>query len=277
MLHQKVLWFFCLILIISCNKPVDTKQNANLNLHENKTLMAIFAHPDDEIVISPVLAKYAKEGANIHVVYVTDGSKGVADHANIPAGDALAKVRAEEALCLTKTLGINPSIFLNYTDGDLATYENIYSLDDKINELFTRYQPNVVISFGPGGEYGHSDHRMVSNIVPEVFQREASSSLKQLLYYGFPKEHKDNNLVLKSKVGNWFYENWKTTQKRFLTYRIPFNNEDLELGYKASSCHKSQYTKETVDDLFSIIKLGNNTIYLRPWNGAKEVTTNIFD
>ncbi len=275
--YQKLLWVFCLILIISCNKPVETNPKADLNLHENKTLMAIFAHPDDEIAISPILAKYAKEGANIHLVFVTDGSKGVTEYANIPAGDSLAKVRSEEALCLTKTLGINPPILLNYTDGDLAEYENIYSLDDKINDLLIKHQPNVVITFGPGGEYGHSDHRMVSNIVTEVFQREASDTLKQLLYYGFPKEYKNNNLKLKSKVGNWFYENWKTTQKRFLTYRIPFNEEDLKLGYKASSCHKSQYTNETIDDLFGIIKLTDHVIYLRPWNGSKEISNNIFD
>lgn len=269
---------FCVLtMLFSCNKHKNTKQESEPVKNNDKTLMAIFAHPDDEGVISPILSKYAKEGVNIYLVIVTDGSKGVTPHANIPAGDSLAKVRSKEAFCATKNLGINPPVFLKYIDGDLALKENIYSLDDKIDSLFIKYQPNVVITFGPGGEYGHPDHRIVSNIVTEVFQREASEALQQLLYYGFPTESIDKGLNLNTSLANWLIENWKTTQKRFLTYQIPFDVEDLKLGYKAFTCHKSQYTPEEMDDIFAIMGQTDRLIYFRPWNGSKEIKDNVFD
>ncbi|MBO0589872.1 PIG-L family deacetylase [Cellulophaga sp. E16_2] len=275
---KKRLRSLCILSIcFSCMGHTNAQQENKPTTTNGKTLMAIFAHPDDEIVISPLLSKYAKEGANIYLVLVTDGSKGVTSHAAIPAGDVLAKVRAEEALCVTKTLGIHAPIFLNYTDGDLALNENLYSLDEKIDSLFVKHQPNVVITFGPDGEYGHSDHRMVSNIVTEVFQREASDTLEQLLYYGFPKEAKKKDLTLNTSLVQWLSENLKTTQKRFLTYRISFDKKDLKLGHKASNCHKSQYTPEAIDDLFAMMGQTAGIIYLRPWNGSKILKETIFE
>lgn len=272
-----LLIFSVILVLFSCKEQNGTKQESGLASNKDKSLMVIFAHPDDEIVISPILSKYANEGVDIHSVIVTDGSKGVTPHANIPAGDALAKVRSEEALCVTKTLGIAPPIFLDYIDGDLALKENIYTLDDKIDSLFAKYQPDVVITFGPGGQYGHPDHRIVSNIVTEVFQREASESLQQLLYYGFPNEAVDKGLHLKTDLVKWMNDNLKTTQKGFLTYRIPFDAQNLKLGKEASSCHESQYTPEDIDDLFAIMGQTDGLIYFRPWNGSSAIKDNIFD
>ena len=282
-----LLTFFVFLSLTSYNensqKPINQKDNKKQEINpqqvnnKDKTLMAIFAHPDDEIVISPILSKYQKEGVNIHLVIVTDGSKGVTPHANIPAGELLAKTRAEEALCVTKTLGIHSPIFLNYIDGDLALKENINSLDEKIDSLFKKYRPNTVISFGPGGQYGHPDHRIVSNVVTEVFQRETSESLQNLLYYGYPKEISNTNVSFNTDLVQWLNDNLKRTQKRFLTYRIPFNEEDLLLGQTASDCHKSQYTPEAIDDLIKIVGQADSVIYFRSWNGSNEIKNNIFD
>ncbi|MBI3050327.1 MAG: PIG-L family deacetylase [Acidobacteria bacterium] len=39
-------------------------------------LVAIFAHPDDEIAVGPLLARYAREGADVRLVLATSGDKG---------------------------------------------------------------------------------------------------------------------------------------------------------------------------------------------------------
>jgi len=262
---------------LSCNSENKTNQNAQPVSYKDKTIMAIFAHSDDERFVSPILAKYAKEGVNVYLVLATDGSKGVTPHANIPAGDSLAKVRAREALCTTKTLGINPPILLNYSDGELALWDNIFSLDDKIDSLFTTYQPNVVITWGADGGYGHPDHRMVGNIVTEVFQREASEKMRQLLYVGFLKEALETSPKLNTEKANWFKENLKTTQKKFLTYRIPYEKEDLQLGRQAFGCCKSQYIPEVMDELFVLIAQHKGLVYFRPWNGSEVIKNDIFE
>ena len=55
-----------------------------------RPVVAIFAHPDDERVIAPLLSRLAREGRETHLVIATDGSKGVTLFARIPAGEALA-------------------------------------------------------------------------------------------------------------------------------------------------------------------------------------------
>ena len=70
------------------------------------TLLAVFAHPDDETVIGPLLAKYSREGHKVHLITLTAGQKGVSEHAKIPEGDALAAVRAKELACSAEKLGL---------------------------------------------------------------------------------------------------------------------------------------------------------------------------
>ena len=54
--------------------------NTNIKAQEtlkNKVLMAVFAHPDDERRISPIMAKYIREGAKVHLIIATDGRYGL--------------------------------------------------------------------------------------------------------------------------------------------------------------------------------------------------------
>ena len=48
-----------------------------------RTLVAVFAHGDDEGVVSPILARYAREGARVYVIIATDGAQG-GRHTSIP-------------------------------------------------------------------------------------------------------------------------------------------------------------------------------------------------
>ena len=73
-------------------------------------LLAIFAHPDDEATVSPVLAKYASEGVQVYLATATDGRLGVTAHAGIAAGDALVEARTKELQCAAEKLGIHPPI-----------------------------------------------------------------------------------------------------------------------------------------------------------------------
>ena len=72
-----------------------------------RPVVAVFAHPDDERIIGPLLSRLAREGRETHLVIATDGSKGVRDFAQIPAGAELAAARAKEASCAAKLLGVS--------------------------------------------------------------------------------------------------------------------------------------------------------------------------
>jgi len=268
--------FLLLLIISSCNEGSTKKQAANSTLDNAKTLMAIFAHSDDESTILPIMSKYSREGANVYLVNVTDGSQGAYPHANIPAGDSLAKVRAGEALCVTETLDINSPILLNFPDGELALWDNIYSLDDKIDSLFRQYQPDVVITFGPDGGYGgHPDHRIVSNIVTEVFQAKESVP-SQLLYVGWPTNEPVSKQRFETDLVNFFADNMHKTQKKYLTYQIPYEHKNLQVMKEAIRCYWSQFTMVQQDEVFSLLVQPERMIYFRPFLGSSEVQSDIF-
>jgi LmbE family N-acetylglucosaminyl deacetylase len=41
-----------------------------------RTLVAVWAHADDEAPVGPILARYAREGVQVHMVIATDGARG---------------------------------------------------------------------------------------------------------------------------------------------------------------------------------------------------------
>src|SRR5689334_7945055 len=85
-------------------------------------VLAVFAHPDDERVIGPLLSKLARQGRETHLVIATDGSKGVRDFAHIPAGPQLAAARTKEANCAATRLGVRHLHQLGLPDGGLASF-----------------------------------------------------------------------------------------------------------------------------------------------------------
>jgi len=86
-----------------------------------RILVAVFAHPDDESSAAPILARYAREGAQVHLIVATDGAAG-GQQTSVAAGAELAKVRADEARCAADALGIKPPILLEFPDGKLGAY-----------------------------------------------------------------------------------------------------------------------------------------------------------
>src|SRR5215204_5585850 len=72
-----------------------------------RTLVAVWAHADDEGPVAPILARYAREGVQVHMIIATDGAQGAAN-TSVPRGPEIAKLRVEEAHCSAQALGIHP-------------------------------------------------------------------------------------------------------------------------------------------------------------------------
>ena len=104
-------WIFLILFFLAgnhCAPPATpdeptASQEPSMDLSE-KVLMAIFAHPDDESTIAPILARYAREGVKVYVVIATDGRLGVNDFSGLEAGDGLVAIRKEEMQCAADAL-----------------------------------------------------------------------------------------------------------------------------------------------------------------------------
>jgi LmbE family N-acetylglucosaminyl deacetylase len=240
-----------------------------------KVVLAIFAHPDDEITVSPLLAKLAGEGSEVYLAIATDGQNGVTPFAKIPAGDSLARKRKEEAICAAEKLKIHTPIFFNLVDGSLYEAKNHPLLKQKIQETFKSLRPDVVLTWGAEGGYGHPDHRMVSNMVTEVFQEGCENCPGKLFYAGFPIESK-KELPLKTLGAIWLMKSFHFVQEKYLTYQIPFSENDFKAARESYACHQSQYLPDTIDEIFRIVGLAKNKTYLRPFVNTLTFSDNLF-
>ena len=228
---------------------------------EGPVVLAIFAHADDEIVVMPLLTRYAREGARVYLAIVTDGRFGVTEHAGIPAGDELAKIRKREARCAAEELGINPPLFFGFSDGFTHKTDNqgqllelLDALHDDLRSLFNELHPEVVITWGPEGGYGHSDHRIVSSIVTEVFQEGTGAWPKQLLFPGFSTDRlRNSSHESGGKSMQWILENWHPVDDRFLNIRVSYSEVDRQSSRAAYKSHASQYPSDVAGQIVDAV------------------------
>jgi len=122
-------------------------------------LMCILAHPDDESLGNGgILAKYAAEGVETYLVTATRGERGwFGDERDYPGLEALGKIREVELLAAASVLGIHRVDFLDYIDGDLDQARPAEVIANIVGHI-RRVKPDVVVTFGHDGAYGHPDH-----------------------------------------------------------------------------------------------------------------------
>jgi N-acetyl-1-D-myo-inositol-2-amino-2-deoxy-alpha-D-glucopyranoside deacetylase len=123
-----------------------------------RTVLAIFAHPDDEsLACGGTLARLADAGARVIVVCASRGEAGsISDPALVPDGD-LGLVRARELCEAAAVLGVAEAIVLNHPDGELR-WDDVPELHAEILSMIERYRPDAVITFAEDGLYWHLDH-----------------------------------------------------------------------------------------------------------------------
>lgn len=125
----------------------------------NLKLLGIFAHPDDESMgMGATFAKYAAEGVETHLVCATRGERGWAGPAEqFPGLEGLGKIRTRELENAVAILGIKSLSFLDYIDGDVDQADHAEAIGRIVTHI-RKIQPQVVVTFGHDGIYGHPDH-----------------------------------------------------------------------------------------------------------------------
>lgn len=122
-------------------------------------LLAVLAHPDDESLgYGGILARYAAEGVETNVVTATRGERGwFGDPSENPGLEALGRIRESELRAACRELGVGRLELLGYVDGELDQADPREAIA-KIAEYLREMRPQVVLTFGQDGAYGHPDH-----------------------------------------------------------------------------------------------------------------------
>jgi LmbE family N-acetylglucosaminyl deacetylase len=116
--------------------------------------LAIGAHPDDvEFGCGATLAKWAGRGCEVHLLVLTDGSKGTWER---DAADLVAR-REKEQRNAAHVLGAVDVTFLGVVDGELDEREPYRAA---VCAVIRGIRPDVVLGHDPWKRYRlHPDHR----------------------------------------------------------------------------------------------------------------------
>ena len=147
-----------------------------------KTLVAIFAHPDDESFgIGGTLARYSKQGISTYYLCATRGESGSVDPEMMKGFSTVAELRSNELECASRELGLTAVRYLNYRDSGMLGSEdnrNAASLfaaatDDVAGRIIGHIEelrPDVVITHDQFGGYGHPDHIKLHQATMRAFE-----------------------------------------------------------------------------------------------------------
>ena len=248
------------VLVAVAALAIALPQVVSAQSASRRPIVAIFAHPDDERVIGPLLSRLAREGRETHLVIATDGSQGVTDFAKIPAGAELTAARVKEATCAATRLGVRRLHLIGLPDGGLASFEVLGKLRPALAAIIDSLNPAAIITFGPEGGTGHPDHRLVGDVVTQIVEGDARYANIDLLYASLPTERLRTAPAAEPTVNGM-------TQS-LLTVRVPFTDKDLAAGREEFACHQSQYTPEQMAKVNAYLAHAwNGTVWMRPWTG----------
>jgi LmbE family N-acetylglucosaminyl deacetylase len=167
------------------------------------TLMAVHAHPDDEVLgTGGVFARYADEGIRTVLVTCTNGEQGDGPGGVKPGEpghdeDAVRARRLEELRDSVAHLGVHHVELLGYRDSGMAGWDangnpdvfanvEVAAAAARLGELMERYRPQVVITYDENGGYGHPDHIQAHRIT--VAAAEAGGVPRKLYYTAVPRD-----------------------------------------------------------------------------------------
>lgn len=154
-------------------------------------LLAVLAHPDDESLgFGGSLAKYAAEGVEVHLITATRGERGRFGLEGRGDPAEVGRVREEELQAAAAVLGVREVTVLGYPDGGVDQIGAATAIGDIASHI-RRIRPQVVLTFGPDGAYGHPDHIAICQFTTAAAVCAAASECSAAkLYYLAWRKHK---------------------------------------------------------------------------------------
>ena len=226
-----------------------------MRLATDLRLMCVLAHPDDESLgTGGTLAKCAAEGVATYLVTATRGERGrFGDSKESPGLDIVGKTREAELLAAATELGLREVRFLDYPDGALDQVDAAEAIE-KIAGHLRRVRPQVVITFGPEGAYGHPDHIAISQLTTAAIVCAADPS------FGLQQALGEPHRVAKLYFIAWSQKKWVAYQTALRKLVVNVDGEERQAApwpdwaittvidtslvwpavWRAVSCHKTQ-------------------------------------
>ncbi len=152
-------------------------------------VMVVAAHPDDESGFAGgYLAKLAEEGNELYIVEVTRGEGGEVGEPPVGPKARLGEFREQEVRCAAAALGARELRFLGFVDPSIEIGEPPKPIEATMDEFASAVaqqiadiRPDILITHGTNGEYGHPQHIYTFQAVREAMRRLAPWYPRELL------------------------------------------------------------------------------------------------
>ena len=240
-------------------------------MSSNRRLMAVLAHPDDESLgVGGTLAKYASEGVDVCLVTATRGDAGRfrgyrSGEDGHPGPAAVGSIREGELRAAAAVLGLRDVSVLGHRDAQLDRADPREVVGQIVTDI-RRFRPDVVVTFGPDGAYGHPDHIAISQFTTAAMVAAADASFLAEGAAGVAPPHSVSKLYYIA----WPTSTWAAYQSALRTLSATvdgverlatpwpdwaittvIDTSDLwPIVWRAVSCHESQLASyERLKDL----------------------------
>lgn len=140
---------------------------------DDSPLTVIAPHQDDETFgCGGLIAMKRRRGADVHVIFLTDGARSHDAHEALQRDD-LSVARRAEAVEATRYLGVDPAHihFLHFPDGQLSRLgiEQSTALVDALSRLLQQQRPRQVLL--PHRRDFHKDHEATFGLAIRALQQ----------------------------------------------------------------------------------------------------------
>jgi LmbE family N-acetylglucosaminyl deacetylase len=195
-----------------------------------RSAICFFAHPDDEMLASGIIALLTSQRIPVTIVCATRGEGGELGEPPVVARrELLGAAREAELRCAAAALGAK-LVIQDYVDPPISPDDVLQPFTDDVDRLAGEYvalareaSAALVLTHGADGEYGHPAHQIVHQAVMRGIPR----ALPNTLVYSVAAVVPDIEDIL-----------WNRNEPAHLALDIrPWSEAKLT----ALECHRSQH------------------------------------
>jgi LmbE family N-acetylglucosaminyl deacetylase len=227
---------FLLALLSATNVPARVRSVAS-RIDNARRILIITAHPDDEILLAPLLAdRCVRAGASCAFVVMTMGEAG--GEGSVRAGEmARAAAMFHARLTQWSFPDVMTDVDATWSNGDHPALVHLLA------DVIALEHPDMILTFDPAhGSTGHPAHRAIGALVLETGAR---------------------NVYLLETAARFIGSSFDLSNAAPDKAWVIFANEDWEYVVRDAETHASQFTPEQVESLRTL-PLDERRVWLLP-------------
>jgi mycothiol S-conjugate amidase len=154
-----------------------------------RRILFVYAHPDDESFGNAgTILRYTNDGVAVHYACATRGEAGDVPPEMLAGYADVGALRTVEQMCAAGVLGLTGVHFLGRRDSGMdgspdnqhpaaLIRQPLAQVAEQIVALIRAIRPQVVVTFGPYGGYGHPDHIFCHRATTAAFEAAGNPTL----------------------------------------------------------------------------------------------------